>query len=142
MTNIQAALGCGQLKNINWIINRKREIGNLYYNKLKNCKNIFLQKNKTNYAKNIYWVFGIVLKKDNRIKRDMIMKKLRSLKIDTRPFFYPMHKQKIFKKLKIFNKNKFLNSEYLSNNGFYLPSGLGIKNKEIDYIIKKILKIL
>ena len=41
-----------------------------------------------------------------------------------------MHKQKIFKRLKIFdNKSKFPNSEFLSNNGFYLPSGLGITNK-------------
>ena len=62
MTNLQAALGCGQLKNIKWIIRRKREIGNRYYKKLKHCKNIILQTNTTLYAENIYWVFGIVLK--------------------------------------------------------------------------------
>ena len=45
MSNLQAALGCGQLKNINWIIKRKREIGNKYYSKLKNKDNIILQKN-------------------------------------------------------------------------------------------------
>ena len=64
MSNIQAALGCGQLRNINWIKNRKREIGNKYYNILKNNKKIILQKNKVKYAKNIYWVFGILLKKN------------------------------------------------------------------------------
>ena len=54
-----------------------------------------------------------------------------------------MHKQKIFKKMKIFNKkNKLPNSEYLSNCGFYLPSGLGIKNYEIDYICDVINKII
>ena len=30
MTNLQAAVGCGQLKNISWIIKRKREIGKRY----------------------------------------------------------------------------------------------------------------
>ena len=46
MTNLQAALGCGQLKNIHKIIKRKREIGDLYYEKLKNNKNLILQKKK------------------------------------------------------------------------------------------------
>lgn len=141
MTNLQAALGCGQLKKINWIIKRKREIGNLYYSKLKNNKNFILQKNKTSYSKNIYWVFGILLKKKSKFSRDDIMKKLRKLNIDTRPFFLSMNKQKIFRKLKIFKKVKMPNSENLSKNGFYLPSGLGIKNTEINYITKSLLKI-
>ena len=34
------------------------------------------------------------------------------------------------------------NSEYLSKNGFYLPSGLGIKNSEINYIAKVLKEIL
>ena len=71
------------------------------------------------------------------------MKKLMEKKIQTRPFFYPMHKQKIFKKMNIFSKkDKYPNSEYLSLNGFYLPSGLGIKNHEIDYVIETLNKIL
>ena len=65
------------------------------------------------------------------------MEKLLQNKIQTRPFFYPMHKQAIFKKMKIFNKNeKYPNSEYLCKNGFYLPSGVGIKNFELDYICR------
>ena len=71
------------------------------------------------------------------------MKKLMEKKIQTRAFFYPMHKQNIFKKMNIFSKkDKYPNSEYLSLNGFYLPSGLGIKNYEIDYVAEKLNKIL
>ena len=62
--------------------------------------------------------------------------------IDTRPFFLSMNKQTIFKKMGLFKKDKMPNSEYLSKNGFYIPSGLGIKNHEINYIIKILLKIL
>ena len=142
MSNLQAALGCGQLKNINWIIKRKREIGNKYYSKLKNKDNIILQKNIISYAKNIYWVFGILVKKNSKISRNKIMKKLLKKNIETRPFFLPMNKQKIFKKMKLFNRIKAPNSEYLSKNGFYLPSGLGITNKQIDFVIKNLLKII
>ena len=142
MSNLQAALGCGQLKNINWIIKRKREIGNKYYSKLKNKDNIILQKNMISYAKNIYWVFGILVKKNSKISRNKIMKMLLKKNIETRPFFLPMNKQKIFKKMKLFNRIKAPNSEYLSKNGFYLPSGLGITNKQIDFVIKNLLKII
>jgi len=142
MTNIQAAIGCGQLKKINWIIKRKREIGNLYYKYFKNCKNIILQTNKTKYSNNIYWVFGIVLKKGTKLKRNKIMKLLFQKNIETRPFFVPMHKQSILLKLGFFKNLKLENSELISNNGFYLPSGLGITNKEITKVSKVLLKIL
>ncbi|MEC8074474.1 MAG: DegT/DnrJ/EryC1/StrS family aminotransferase [Pseudomonadota bacterium] len=142
LSNLQAALGCGQLENINWILKRKREIGNLYYKKLKDNKKILLQKNKTSYAKNIYWVFGILLKKNSSFNREKIMKKLYKYKIETRPFFLSMNKQKIFRKLKLFKKSKMPNSEYLSKNGFYIPSGLGLKNYQINYIANTLQKIL
>ena len=71
------------------------------------------------------------------------MNKLIKNKIQTRSFFYPMHKQNIFKKMKIFSKKKlYPNSEYLHKNGFYLPSGLGIKNFEIDYVCKTLNRII
>ena len=124
MSNIQAALGLGQLRNINWIVKRKRKIGSIYHNLLKNNDKIILQTKQTSYSNNIYWVFGILLRKNTKISRDNVMKKLLKLNIDTRPFFLSMNKQKIFKKLKIFKNIKMPNSENLSSNGFYLPSGL------------------
>ena len=137
LTNVQAAIGCGQLKNISWIINRKREIGKRYTKLLKKNTKIYIQPLNNNFSKNIYWVFGILIKPNTKIKRNYVMEKLLQNKIQTRPFFYPMHKQAIFKKMKIFNKNeKYPNSEYLCKNGFYLPSGVGIKNFEIDYICR------
>ena len=142
MTNMQAALGCGQLKSINKIIKRKREIGNLYYKNLKRNKHLLFQENKNSYSKNIYWVFGVLLKKNSRSKRDFLMRALLKNKIDTRPFFLSMNKQKIFKKMKIFSKSKMPNSEYLSNNGFYLPSGLGISDSEIRYVCTTLNQLL
>ena len=141
-SNLQAAFGLGQLKNIQWIVKRKKEIGRRYYEQLKFNKNIIIQGLKNSYSENIFWVFGILLKKKNKLKRDSIVKKLLNEKIQTRNFFFSMHMQTIFKKEKIFKKKKLPIAEYLSNYGFYLPSGLGISNKEIDYICKKVNKII
>ena len=143
MTNLQAAVGCGQLKNIKWIVNRKREIGRRYISILGRCNKISIQQYNFKYAKNIFWVFGILLKKNSGISRDSVVKKLIKRQVQTRLFFLPMHKQKIFKRIGLFAKKaKYKNSEYLSANGFYLPSGLGITNKEIDFVGKTLLKIL
>ena len=143
MTNLQAALGCGQLMNINEIVKRKREIGRRYISILKNCKKIYIQPYKLKYSKNIFWVFGVLVKKGMKISRNTIVNKLNKRNIQTRNFFYPMHKQKIFKKMKVFsNSVKYKNAEYLSANGFYLPSGLGITNKEIDYVGNTLFKVL
>ena len=107
------------------------------------CKKIFIQPYKLDYAENIFWVFGVVLKKNANISRDTIVKKLLKKNIQTRTFFFPMHKQNIFKKMKLFPKNqKFVNAEYLSKNGFYLPSGIGIPNSDIDFVGKTLIKIL
>ena len=142
MSNLQGAMGCGQLKNIKWIIKRKREIGKRYYLRLVKNKNIFIQPLKNAFSKNIYWVFGIVINNKSKHKRDKIMKFLHKKNIQTRPFFWPMHKQKIFKKMKLFKNEKYPNAEHISKRGFYLPSGIGIKNFEIDYICSTLNKIL
>ena len=139
---MQAALGLSQLKRINQIIKRKRYIGDYYYENLKNNKNIIIQPKEMVYAKNIYWVFGIILKKKDKNFREIIQKKLLKEGIETRRFFWPMHKQTIFKKMRIFKKQSYPNSEFMSQNGFYIPSGLNLSYKELNYITKTINKIL
>ena len=141
-TNIQATLGLSQLKRIGKIIKKKHEIGNYYYKHFKNIKNIILQPNKLSYCKNIYWVFGIVLKKNNKNNISSVIKKLQSKNIGTRPFFWPMHKQDAFKKKNYFKNIKLSNSEFISKNGFYLPSGLGLTSKELKFVKDTVISIL
>ena len=141
-TNIQAALGISQLKRINKIIKKKHEIGNYYYNNFKNIENIILQPNKLSYCKNIYWVFGIVLKRNNKNNISSVIKKLASNNIGTRPFFWPMHKQDAFKKKNYFKNISLPNSEFISKNGFYLPSGLGLTRTELKFIKDTLIRIL
>lgn len=140
LTNIQASLGLSQLENLEKNILRKKKIGSLYYQYLKNIDNIYIQPPKDKNLENIYWVFGIVL--DKKINKSKITGELLKRGVQTRPFFYPMHKQSILKKFK-FKKQNFINSDHLSSKGFYLPSGIGLKNKDIYQIceiFKKIIK--
>ena len=142
MTNIQAALGLSQLKDLNKIVQKKMLIGKEYYNRLKLNKNIQILPPKINYSKNIYWVVGIVIK--NKIMTsENLARKLLKFGISSRPFFYPMNKQYILKKMKVFNStNSYPNSSYLSKYGLYLPSYFALKNKEIKYISDVINNLL
>ncbi|WP_336837838.1 DegT/DnrJ/EryC1/StrS family aminotransferase [Sphingobacterium siyangense] len=133
MTNLQAALGLAQLENIEKRIIRKREIGSLYQDGLKNLKNFQLPIEKTDYASNIYWVFTLVGK--NEEDTTNLVQKLSENKIATRPFFWCMHEQPVFLNKGLFNNEAYPVSERIARNGFYLPSGLGISDNEIKTII-------
>jgi perosamine synthetase len=141
-TNIQAAIGLAQLERIKKIIKKKIVIGKYYTKKLSILGDkLELPLAKTNYCKNIYWVYGLVIKDHIKIKADFIINILRKKNIECRPFFYPMHKQPVYKKMKIFNKEKYSNSERISQKGFYIPCGLGITIKEQNEVVKNIINV-
>jgi perosamine synthetase len=140
-TNMQAALGLSQLKRLSKIIRTKRIIGHQYYNLLKTNKFISIQPPTLNNESNIYWIFGILIKKNSKFKKETVIKKLLNKGIQCRDFFWPMHKQKIFKNIIKFKNKKFPIADLLSKNGFYIPTGMNITNKEIKYISTSINKI-
>jgi len=136
MTNLQAALGLAQLEKLDLTIKKKIKIGEMYDDNLKKVKNLQLPLRKTNFAKNIYWVFGILVHSEIGSSKEF-MEKLRKLKIGTRPFFYPMHCQPIFKEMGIFENKIFPISENLYKQGFYLPSGINLNKEDIIAVCEK-----
>ena len=65
-------------------LKRKRQIGRRYYSLLKNNSNIYIQETKNNFSNNIYWVFGVVIKKNSKI------------------YFYTYHFNQVFKYNEVF----------------------------------------
>jgi len=140
-TNLQSAVGLAQLEKLNQFIIKKRNIGRIYNKELSKIKIINIPLDKKRYANNIYWVYGLVLKKNSPIKLDFLMKKLKKYGIETRNFFWPLHQQPIFKKMGLFKNIKLPVAEYLGKNGLYLPTGLGITASQQKYVINKVKKI-
>ena len=140
MTNLQAALGLAQLEKLDLIVENKIKNGELYNQLLKDVQGIQIPIKSTKYAENIYWVYGIIL--DSKIATaEEMMAKLSKSKIGTRPFFFPMHQQPVFKEMGLFKNKSFPISEKLYKYGFYLPSGLNLKSENIEKV-SEILKTL
>jgi perosamine synthetase len=141
MTNLQAALGIAQLERIEESILKKRWIGELYQEKLRHISSVQLPLPVTEYAKNIYWVFGIVINADHPLDAKSAMKELSKSGIGTRPFFWSLHEQPVLQQLGYHSDESFPVSELLSRRGFYLPSGLAITEEQISYVSKKVNEI-
>ena len=141
-TNMQSALGLAQLEKLKKFIIKKRKIGKIYNKGLSKIKIFNTPLNKTKYAENIYWVYGIVLKKNSSINLNIFMEKLKKNGIETRNFFWPLHEQPILKKMGLFRNLKLPVAEHLARNGLYLPSGLAITTSQQKFVIDKIKKIV
>lgn len=142
MTNLQAALGVAQMERLEEFIDIKRRNGDMYYEGLKDVPYIELPLRKKEYSENIYWVYGIVLKKEAGINAEQAMRKLNEKKIGTRPFFYPMHLQPVFMKMGLFKNESYPVSEKISEYGFYIPSGLALSKDQIEITIDAVKKLL
>lgn len=135
MSNIQAALGCGQLDRLDEMIKMKRTIFSWYEKYLdeNNCRLIREPKN----SKSIYWMTSIILNKG--YNRENLIKILKLQNIDTRPCFpsistYPIWKNQLTKK----QSNLLKNSKVISKQGINLPSGVMLR----EHDIKKVCDII
>jgi perosamine synthetase len=142
MSNVQAALGVAQLEQLDKFIAQKRAMGALYQGGLKDIGVIQLPAASTNYAENIYWVFGVVLNDEVSFGASVAMDRLTGRGIGTRPFFWPMHEQPVFQNMGLFQGVRCPVAERLARRGFYLPSGLALTPADIEVIVTKVREAL
>jgi perosamine synthetase len=142
MSNLQAAVGIAQLARLDESIRKKREMGMRYTQKVEDINSIQLPLEKTDYAENIYWVFGLVLEDKVPFDAGEAMLKLKEKGIGTRPFFWPMHRQPVFHKKGLFSGETYPVAERLADRGFYLPSGLGLTADQIDTVCRAVREVM
>ena len=106
MPNILAAMGCAQLENIDEYIQAKRKHAQYYNESLKDVDGITLPIEKE-WAKNVYWLYSIVVEDEYGTSRDELIKILAENGIESRPFFMPINKNAPIYRLQAwgFNRN-------------------------------------
>lgn len=132
MTNLQAALGVAQLERLDEFVGIKRRMGARYTELMAGTLGIQLPLAKTDFAENIYWVYGLVLDDSVSFDAKEAMARLAKLGIGTRPFFWPMHEQPVFKKMGLFAGESHPVAERIARYGFYIPSGMALSDEQIE----------
>lgn len=132
LTNVQCAIGLGQLRNIDRTIKERKRVALEYNTHFSTTPAIQLPFEDENYN-NVYWYYGILIK-HNYAK---VLTALTVNQIDYRHFFYPLHKQPF-----INSKENFKNSEYSFDSGILLPIFNNLTSQEIKLISKTILNAL
>jgi perosamine synthetase len=141
MSNLQAAVGLAQLKNVCKAIKFKRDMAKFYYQNLHKISGLTLPYEEK-WAKSTYWMYAVLVnRKKFGMSRDQLVKKLKeNYGIQTRTFFYPPNIA--FKKMGIYKNEKFPISQKISQEGLYLPSGLGNTFEEFDKTCKAIKNLV
>lgn len=142
MTNMQAALGLAQLERLDEFVGIKRAMGRRYTTQLKDAAALQLPLVQTEYAENIYWVFGVVLDDAIPFDAEEAMKRLAAAGIGTRPFFWPMHEQPVFGEMGLFTGESYPVAERLARRGFYLPSGLALTGQQMERVAAVVREVL
>lgn len=143
LTNIQAAVGLAQLERIELFIKKRRELAKKYNELLKNVKGITLPPEKP-WAKNVYWMYSVLINDDFPINRDELIERLDKAGIETRRFFYPMNEMKPYQDKDTKDKSKsekqiYPVSKKLAEQGINLPTFVEITEEEIKTVVKAIL---
>lgn len=134
MTNIQAAIGCAQLEKIEEHLVIKRNIGLKYNELLKDNKYFNLPVDETSYAKNRYWIYGLVIKEGVSADASYVMSELGKMGVGTRHFFTPLNLQPAYHKMGLFVDEHYPVAEMLAEKGFYIPSGMTLTEEQIKRV--------
>ena len=130
MSNISAAIGCGQFECLDKKIKIKQDIFNTYVEGFKDIKEIEMIKEDENRM-STHWL-SIMKLNDSKVRPDDIIDALEKENIEARLIWKPMHMQPIFKKYPFFNHNKkgVSVAEDLINKGECLPSDTNMSKED------------
>jgi perosamine synthetase len=139
MSNLQAAVGVAQLERLDEFVAIKRRMGKRYNDLFSECDFLELPPMKNDFAENIYWVYGVVLRDHPNFDAETMMQRLGKRGIGTRPFFWPMHEQPVLRRMGVVSGCEYPVAERLARRGFYLPSGMALSQGQIEEVAAVVL---
>jgi perosamine synthetase len=141
MTGMQAAMGLVQLGKIEQIVDAKRRMAASYNDALRDVGALQLPAER-GWARNVYWMYAVVLRDDAPLSRDELLEALSADGIETRTFFCPMNLQPFLRDLPGFRSDPNPVAERLWERGFYLPSTHTLDAEAIGFVAHSIRRAL
>ena len=130
MTNLQAAVGCAQLEQLDDFVATKRRVQATYHERLTDLPGI-KRFPEAEWAESAAWFAGVVLEGWTHDGVRALRADLRQAGIDARPFWKPMHHQRPYADAP---REDLAVTEGLWPTILTLPCSTGITDDELDYV--------
>lgn len=138
ITNLQAAIGCAQMKRLKTFQKMRKKIFFYYDQQLSKIKNIILLP-EIKGTQNSYWLYTIRIRNISETQRNLIIKQLKNRGIETRPTFYPINSMPGYKYL---SKENMPNSKLVGLSGISLPSSPFLSKSQIEDVCNILIEIM
>lgn len=139
ITDIQAVLGISQLKKLNEFVKRRRNISKLYEKSFKDNP-FFKTLTEKEYCKSSYHLYPILIEDKYKDQKKEIFIKLREEGLGVQVHYIPVYLQPYYQKLS-YKKGLCPISEDFYQKEISIPLYPSMDNDDVDYVIKKILKV-
>ena len=137
MSNIQAAIGLGQLERLDELVAAKRRVFSWYRQGLADHPLVTLNEERDG-ADSSYWMTSICIAEDSPLSRDELRERLAARKVDTRPVFPAISQYPFWPR----RQDPQPVARRIGERALNLPSGVCLKHHEVDYVCQAVREIL
>jgi perosamine synthetase len=135
LSNIQAAMGCAQLEQLDNYISAKRRIADKYHEAFENMIGIDSMR-EAPWASSIFWMYTVLVDESEfGMTSRLLMKNLYEAKIQTRPLWQPIHLSKAHRDLRSYHA---LVAERISERALSLPCSVGLSTSAQIKVIETV----
>ncbi len=135
MSNVQAAIGVGQMQRIDELLGRKREIFARYQARLAGHPGILLNPEPAG-SRNGFWMPTAVFQQETGVTRDMLLAAFAAENIDARVFFWPLSSLPCFQPV-LDN----INAYDLPERAINLPSYHDMTDDDLSRVVDVLLRV-
>lgn len=135
LSNVSAAIGCAQMEELDWRVNRRRAIHGIYADALRDNPVVSVHTNPDDTFNSNYWLSTILLDDASPVSADDLRQKLASHNIETRLLWRPMHMQPVYEDAPAYVNGV---SQRLFGHGLCLPSSTTLSDEQVQYVAQLI----
>ena len=139
--NLQAALGYAQFQRLDELVGKKREIWQMYKERLADVEDIELNAEPEGVYNSV-WITALVFGKSHNLSKQDAIDKLAEINIPSRPFFYPLSMLPAYPGYE--ERYRPLNPQAydISSRGINLPGALNLTEEQIDAVCEGIKQVV
>ena len=138
MTDLQASLGIAQLRKVDWLWEKRKEIARRYTDAFASTGCIIPPSVKAD-RQSAWHLYIIKLRLESlSIDRNGFIEKLRECGIETSVHFIPLHRQPFYRNTYGLTPEGFPNAEWVYERSISLPIFPGMTDQEVNYVIEQV----